>query len=338
MARKNLLTGLTEPRLTAVNPDALPRPKPLAGKGAFGAVTRTIDELAARADTARVLEARIGAGELIIELDPGQVDASFMSDRMAADDAAYRLLRDAVRDQGQAAPILVRPLQQAPGGPPRYQVAFGHRRLRVAAELGRPVRAIVRTLSDRELVIAQGQENAARSDLSFIERAQFARKLEEAGYDRETIMAALNVDKTTVSRWISIAARVPADILAAIGPAPETGRERWLGLVELLATPDDAMRAEAVLRSAAFAAAESDRRFAIVRDAARSPATQPEPERLRARGRSTVWATKNGTRVARVARNARAFVLTIDQRVAPDFGDFLVSELDRLYAAYSKNR
>ena len=112
----------------------------------------------------------------------------------------------------------------------RYQVAFGHRRLRAASELGRPVRAVVKQLSDRDLVIAQGQENSARADLSFVERARFARSLEESGYDRETIITALSVDKTTVSRMISVATRIPADIVDAIGPAPGTGRDRWIEL------------------------------------------------------------------------------------------------------------
>ena len=67
---------------------------------------------------------------------------------------------------------------------------------------------MVRQLSDRELVVAQGQENSARADLSFIERARFALHLEVAGYDRETIISALSVDKTTVSRLISVASQI----------------------------------------------------------------------------------------------------------------------------------
>ncbi|MFC7555837.1 ParB/RepB/Spo0J family partition protein [Pseudoroseomonas wenyumeiae] len=56
-----------------------------------------------------------------------------------------------------------------PTEPGRFQVAFGHRRLRAARDLAKPVRAVVRPLSDRELVLAQGQENSARANLSFIE-------------------------------------------------------------------------------------------------------------------------------------------------------------------------
>jgi ParB family transcriptional regulator, chromosome partitioning protein len=64
MARKNLLAGLTGIKLTAVNSDA-PGPTPTnrfsalpyAGRGALGAVTRSIDDLAARANSAKEREA-----------------------------------------------------------------------------------------------------------------------------------------------------------------------------------------------------------------------------------------------------------------------------------------
>jgi ParB family transcriptional regulator, chromosome partitioning protein len=41
-------------------------------------------------------------------------------------------------------------------------------------DLGQPVRALVRDFDDAALVMAQGQENGARRDLSFIEKANFA--------------------------------------------------------------------------------------------------------------------------------------------------------------------
>jgi hypothetical protein len=44
---------------------------------------------------------------------------------------------------------------------------------------------------------------------SSIERARFAQQLEATGYDRDTIMSALSVDKTTVSRMISVASLIP---------------------------------------------------------------------------------------------------------------------------------
>ena len=50
--------------------------------------------------------------------------------------------------------------------------AFGRR-----GYLSRKVRAVVKEMKDREHVIAQGQENSARANLSFIEKALFAARI-----------------------------------------------------------------------------------------------------------------------------------------------------------------
>jgi ParB family chromosome partitioning protein len=349
MARKNLLAGITDKKLTAVNADDVlpPRvnkspPLAFAGKGALGAVTRTIDDLAARADAAKHLEARLTAGELIIDLDPKHVDGSFIADRMQRDDENYRALLEGIRAKGQDSPILVRPHPTVTG---RYQVAFGHRRLRAASELGRPVRAVVKQLSDRDLVIAQGQENSARADLSFIERARFARRLEESGYDRETIISALSTDKTTVSRMISVAMHIPEVVVDAIGPAPGTGRDRWVELSSVYQKLGRAPHVEGLLQRPDFIAGSSDQRFTMVQeflsrasaDEHVSPETIPA-RRLRARGQTRYWSPTDGARVVKITANDHAFVLTIDKLVAPDFGDYLVTALDQLYDAYSKSR
>jgi ParB family transcriptional regulator, chromosome partitioning protein len=343
MARKNLLTGLTEKKLTAVNSGEPEPPKalPLAfsGRGAFGAVTRTIDALAVRADVARDLEARLAAGETIAELDTRAIDRSFITDRMQSDDESYRLLRAAIEAEGQASPILVRPHPTAEG---RYQVAFGHRRLRVASELGRSVRCIVKPLTDRELVIAQGQENSARADLSFIERSRFAQALEEAGYDRPTIMTALSVDKTVLSRMISVVNALPAKLIAAVGPAPGAGRDRWLDIVQGW-TESKAAAMDALLADTAFGSANSDERFAMLHQMLTQPLPVARPDKgdrpisaNRPTQRTTrYWAPKGGERVAKIVMDPEAFTLTIDKTIAPDFGEFIMARLARLYAEYA---
>jgi len=136
------------------------------------------------------------APPVILDLDPDLVAPSFIADRMEATDAGYRSLVASMAAQGQLSPILVRPHPERPGS---YQVACGHRRLRAAAELGRPIRCIVKPLSDRELVIAQGQENSARATLSFIERARFAQALDQRRYKREVIIQALSTERRSAT-------------------------------------------------------------------------------------------------------------------------------------------
>jgi ParB family chromosome partitioning protein len=342
MARKNILASITEEKLTAVNSDSLSAPArtiavAFASRGAFGAVTRTIDDLAAKAEAARDIEARLTAGEAVIELDPNKVDASFAADRLSQDDEEFRNLVEAIKTRGQDSPILVRPNPQAQG---RYQVAFGHRRLRAAKVLGRQVRAVVKALTDRDLVLAQGQENSARANLSFIERALFARRLEDGGYDRETIMSALSVDKTVVSKMVSVASRIPVKIIEAIGSAPATGRDRWVELSAAFQNEAKVGKLDALIASRAFAEAPSDQRFnQVLAQFFEVPSAPKKSRGAKDDGApARFWSANNGTRVARLTSSDKSFVFAIDKRVAPEFGDYLLARMERLYEDYENQR
>lgn len=342
MARKNLLLDLTSEEPGGASPGPVPaaavRPGPaFAARGASGMLTRSIGDLAARADAAKELETRLTSGQVIVELDTALIDASFVSDRMAHNDDAYAALRAAIAAEGQHSPILVRPHPDAAG---RYQVAFGHRRLRVAQELERPVQAVVRRLTDQELVLAQGQENSARADLSFIERARFARRLEDMGYARDVIMAALAVDKTIVSRMISIARRIPTAVIDAIGPAPGAGRDRWM---ELAARFEEQGRDEAcsrLLERARFQEDDSDGRFGQVFDfclsggAGSHQTGRGEPIAARREVRQWGPSLERG-RIVSLTHNTRVEMLSIDRREAPGFGEFLLLRMESLFAEYS---
>ncbi|MGT2478864.1 plasmid partitioning protein RepB (plasmid) [Methylobacterium oryzae CBMB20] len=278
MARKNLLAGLLDPaepnELTAVNsPSDAPgtarperRPAPLTpsftGRGAVGAMSRSLERLTSEVVSARAAEDQLKSGSVAVELDPNLVDPSPAPDRLPViDGPSEEAFVAVIRAQGQQTPILVRPHPSVSG---RYQVAFGHRRLRAAAALGRPVRALVKTLTDAELVVAQGQENNARADLSFIERAAFALTLERLGHGRDVIMAALLVDKTELSRLITARRALPDFVIAAIGPAPRAGRRRWMSLADRLASPEMQARVTEIVAEEAFATLNSDQRFVRV--------------------------------------------------------------------------
>jgi ParB family chromosome partitioning protein len=279
----------------------------------------------------------------IVELDPAAIERSFIADRMEWEDGSYRALRDSIAAEGQASPILVRPHPTETG---RYQVAFGHRRLRAARELGQRVRCIIRPLTDRDLVIAQGQENSARADLSFIERGRFALALFESGHKRPTIMQALCVDKTTLSRLMKIVARLPADIVDAVGPAPSAGRERWTALAKAYGKTALTRPVDLLLESAVFKTAPSDKRFEMLY----RYLTRPEPKQLPndpgglieagpgAAGRAAPrrWISHTGQTVATVIPGERCFVLNIDEKAAPGFGGFVLSRLEGLYQDYSR--
>lgn len=206
----------------------------------------------------------------------------------------------------------------------RYQVAYGHRRLRAAADLGRKVRAVVRAMTDEELVVAQGVENSARRDLSFIERALFAWRLEQRGFERPVIMDALSTDKGELSKLISVAGTVPETIIQAIGPAPKAGRRRWLALAERLELQSGIDAVERALRAPGFCDLDTDVRFAAVLAAV--------SQRTREQHRPTTWKGYGGPATARVSRAGKTVTLSIERE--PQFGEFVAQRLDELYREF----
>lgn len=151
----------------------------------------------------------------VVDLDPAFVDTSFVSDRLDEDDEAYQELLAAIRERGQDSPILVRPHPELSG---RFQTVFGHRRVKVARQLGRPVRAVVKKMGDEDHVIAQGQENAARANLSFIERTLFADRILKRGHTPDTVKSALALDDTTSRRCVLLPATFQSQSLWPLAP------------------------------------------------------------------------------------------------------------------------
>src|SRR5215204_6358642 len=337
MARKNLLSDLMTPKLPAGNstpehrsdkglePDRPQRFGHLSGRGAIGAVTRSIEGLKSAASEADQIRAKLAAGYAVVDLDPDLFDPSPIVDRIADDRASPSELIELIRASGQQVPILARPHPDKPG---RYQIAYGHRRVGAAKALARPVRAVIRQLSDAELVIAQGQENSARRDLSFIERALYAAKLEEAGFDRETIMAALSVDKSGLSRLISAAVKIPRDLIEAIGPAPKIGRDRWMELAGKLDNGNAGESAREIVGEASFAEADTDARFELVLKAMQAP------PRSRAKASGRPLTTREGRGIGRIERAGKGARLILTEAA---FADFLVRQLPDLYEVYGRD-
>lgn len=236
-----------------------------AASGAVRAMGLSLGSLAREAEEARNLRQALEEGERIIELDCAVVEASFIEDRFSRGeaDSGFAALLDSIRESGQQVPILVRP---HPGKPGQFQTAYGHRRLAAVRSLGRKVRAIVRALSDDELVLAQGKENAERRDLTFIERAFFAKALVQRGFARKVVEDALGVQKSEVSRLLQVADSVPIQFAHAVGPAPKAGRERWMALGAFFAKESAGVIADDEIHSERFRAADTNRRFQILFD------------------------------------------------------------------------
>ncbi len=334
MSRRNLLTNLlgadapaaparelaaanpppdeSAPELAAANPMVRPR----VPAGAVRAMSLTLDKIE---EESRALRAAMATGAAIVELDPETIEPAFIRDRLDEEAGPdFEALKDSMRAHGQTVPILVRPHPKEEG---RFQAVYGHRRLRAAKELKVKLRAVVRQLDDHELVLAQGIENSARRDLSFIERALFALALETSGYDRPVIMAALSTDKTELSKMLTTARALPRAIVSAIGPAPRAGRRRWMQLAELMKSREARRRVEIALADLS-PEIDTDARFVRALTAAVAPAPRPAPETIRG---------ADGAPLARVKRDGAATVLRFDEKTAPEFADFVAARLAAIY-------
>lgn len=238
---------------------------PMRTPGSVKVMGIGLEKLSADAAEARRLRDQIANSGTIQELDPALFEPSIVRDRIpSAIDPKYDELKAAIAESGQQIPIIARPHPETEG---KFQIAAGHRRWRVADELGRKVKAIIRKLTDQELVVLQGQENGPRADLSFIERARFALQMETRGIDRDTIASALSIDKPELSRLLTVSQTLGEDLIVKIGPAPKVGRPRWLKLIDGLELPNAQARLSAAVESDAFERAETDSRFAIALDA-----------------------------------------------------------------------
>jgi ParB family chromosome partitioning protein len=327
MSRKDAINSLFLKKAEAPAQQASPAKDPERVRtGAIGAMGTSLQELTQGARAAAKLQEQLSAGDHVVELLPNLIDPSPIADRLPADgDPGFDQLKASIETHGQQVPILVRPHPTLEG---RYQIAYGRRRLRALAELNRNVKAIVRKLSDEELVVAQGRENLDRADLSFIEKALFAKHLEDAGYERTVIMAALSSDKADLSRYIAVARRVPEALARKIGPATKAGRARWVKLAEELEKPGLSRRVDDVIESVGFREADSDGRFLLVLKAV-SPATRrvskPQP-----------WSTPHGRQAAKIIRQGTQTAITFDERRVPEFANFVAARLDRLYDEFSR--
>lgn len=311
-----MLTGLMEAGSSSESPPTLSTNRPvLPRRGAIGAISSAVSGIRA-------------AG--VIEIEPNRIRNGGLPDRIELDINDDAELRRSIENHGQQVPILVRPHPQEEG---LWQVIFGRRRVQAAQELGIAVKALVRDLDDAELVMAQGQENSARRDLSFIEKANFAQQMIKAGYDRGTICDALTIDKTVVSRMLSTIERIPEEILRKIGAAHGVGRPRWIELADCL---DDYKLsvADVVELLSSVRDADSNTRFRVL---------LRELKRLRfssnANGDSPVRIKSNqGEPIAEASHRGIKKRLSIAMLSDDGFGEWLIARLPDFHAQWTRSR
>ena len=308
MARKGILSSETK---TPAPPQERPTPKPsTAPRGAVGALQSSLTRLQENA---------------VQDLDASLIDMAGVEDRLGIDDESQRKLEESLRTYGQQVPVLVRPHPSQAG---RFEIVYGRRRLKALKAIGVPVKAMVRHLDDHALVMAQGQENTARQDLSFVEKASFAAQLDASGHDRQTIADALTIDRPMVSRMLKVGNAFELAFLRKIGSAPSIGRDRWLTLAKLVQDPETKSRAEEATTVDTFSDLTSDERFESIFKAANN---KPTPKATApAASEARTLRNQDGKALAEVRRTPRGVTLNISARTAGGFDKWLDTHAEEL--------
>ncbi len=163
----------------------------------------------------RGLEALIPLGKEepgIVEIPLAEIRPSPFQPRKRFDDKKLEELTTSIRAQGVLSPVIVR---QAPGG---YELVAGERRVRAAERAGlERVPAVVRDVSNAEMLEVALIENLQREDLNPIEEADVYRRLvEEYGLTQEALATRVGRDRASIAnavRLLKLPAKVQGDLI-----------------------------------------------------------------------------------------------------------------------------
>ncbi len=317
MARRNLFQPPAPPDGDSAAPPTAEQKSRFPNTGAMSGVKSTLKDVASNA---------------VREISVDVIEENGPKDRLSFSDADVMALAASIKAHGQQVPIMVRPIAGKPGN---YRIVYGRRRLRALRSLGLPAKALVRSLSDEQAILAQGQENTQRLDPSFIEKALFAAELAESGYEQAVILDALAVDKPMLSRMTKVARSIPKSVIERIGSAHGIGRRRWEELADQLR--DTAFDLEQMVGALDLEPAKSSEdRFAMISDAlgralAVKTTDTPAPA-------TQIIKHRDGTALAEVKETARALTFRLSKSEAPEFARWMrnnaEAELTRLYEAW----
>jgi ParB family chromosome partitioning protein len=310
----------SQPSSTTAQKSAVKR----VGAGIVGATRRSLTDL--REERDKLLES-LEDGDNLLMIDAKLIDPSPYNDRLPDDDnIEFERLKSNIELEGQKVPITVR---QNPQDRSRFQIVYGHRRARALKELGLDAEAILRNYSDRDLVVAQGIENANRQDLSWIEKALFVATMESEKIKPKDIKAALGVDDSQLSKFRLATNSLGAEVINAIGRAPKIGRPRWLELVGLVKSNKDRGELLKTLSADKVLELSSDEKFT----AALSYFSEAKPSEVK---NSTQKNLPIGD-IGSVSFGGTGIKLSIEKKYAEEFHEFFGKEIDEMVSRFMKS-
>ncbi|MEK0084883.1 ParB/RepB/Spo0J family partition protein [Benzoatithermus flavus] len=276
-------------------------------------------------DSAAELERLQRNGQVLLELDVGELRTTRFRDRHAAafQGAAFDELVQDILQRGQLVPILVRPSSDGSG----YDIVAGHRRVEACRRLGRKVLARRIAADDRELLVAMVRENETREDISPFERAVQIRSVIDSGLmTRQELMEALSISKGHLSSLLKFA-ELPVELVEALGDPRILTIADGAQLARQLTEPEARLR----LRGAIDAIRPSDPPADRLRHLRRALAGRPQGAASGAgRPSDRVIRSRTGQVLVRLADHDGRPILRLAAGIPPEAIDRLFEQLPRL--------
>ncbi len=142
----------------------------------------------------------LSAGERVTDLPLERILPNPRQPRTEFDEPALFELAESIRAQGVLQPVLVRPFGDG------YQLIAGERRFRASRHLGLPtIPAIVRSVSDDEMLEIALIENLQREDLNPIEEALgYQRLIDELRYTHERLSERVGRNRSSITNCLRL--------------------------------------------------------------------------------------------------------------------------------------
>jgi ParB/RepB/Spo0J family partition protein len=133
-------------------------------------------------------------------INVSKIDPNPYQTRLTYNAESMEELKTSIKQLGIVTPLVVRPIGD------RFQLVSGSRRLLAAQELGlKEVPAIVKELSDKEVMEITITENLQREDLNAIEEALgFQKLLEEFNYTHEKLAERLGKSRSYITNSLRL--------------------------------------------------------------------------------------------------------------------------------------
>jgi len=148
-------------------------------------------------------------GNVSVTLNINEIEPNRSQPRREFDETEMAELADSIAKHGILQPLLVRPLHDEGG----YQIVAGERRWRAARMAGlQEIPALVRELSDQQVMELALIENLQRADLNPLEEAQgFQALMDEYAMTQEEVADSVGKSRPSIANALRLT-RLPAEV------------------------------------------------------------------------------------------------------------------------------